>query len=91
MYTIDNIYFGYNGSKITLSNAYQQAGWIFPNIARNKGISKFASTTSWQKWRAKNTIGSGIVTPRKDVSVYSKDYVHEYQINKDGRVSVLKW
>lgn len=91
MYTIDNIYFEYNGSKIIKSNGYQQAGWIFPNIAKNRGISKFSSTTSWQKWRAKNTIGAGAVTPWGDVKLYNKDYIHEYQINKNGATSKLKW
>lgn len=84
MWTRDNVDFGYNWSSVTWTSPYQQAGWIWPNIARNGGISKYYDTTRNDRFRALNTIGAGIPTPWGDVKVYSSDYVHRLSVWHDG-------
>lgn len=84
MWTRDNVDFGYNWSRVTWTSAYQQAGAVFPNIARNRGISKYYDTVRNDRFRAANTIGAGIVTPWGDVTVYTADFVHRLSVNADG-------
>lgn len=84
MWTRDNVDFGYDWSRVTWTDAYQQAGWIFPNIARNNGISRYYNTAKNDRFRAKNTIGAGVPTPWGDVKVYSTDYVHRLSVNHNG-------
>ncbi|HAH76069.1 MAG TPA: hypothetical protein DCL62_07945 [Kandleria vitulina] len=38
MWTKDIVDFGYKNGKVTYSSGFQMNGWIFPNIATNKGI-----------------------------------------------------
>lgn len=84
MWTRDNVDFGYDWSRVTWTSPFQQAGYIFPNIARNRGITKYQDTTKNDRFRALNTIGAGVVTPWGDVQVYSADFVHRLSVNHDG-------
>jgi hypothetical protein len=84
MWTRDNVDFGYNGSSVTWTSAYQQAGSVFPNVARNLGISKYYNTTYNDRFRAGNRIGAGIVTPWGDVTVYTSDFVHRLSVYGNG-------
>ena len=84
MWTRDNVDFGYNWSSVTWTSAFQQAGWIWPNIARNRGISKYYNTRRNDRFRAKNTIGAGVPTPWGDVKVYSSDFVHRLSVYYNG-------
>jgi hypothetical protein len=84
MWTRDNVDFGFNWSTVTWSSPYQQAGWIWPNIARNRGISKYYDTSRDDRFRALNTIGAGVPTPWGDVKVYSSDFTHRLQVNYNG-------
>lgn len=84
MWTRDNVDFGYNWSSVTWTSAFQQAGWIWPNISRNGGITKYLNTTRNDRFRAKNTIGAGVPTPWGDVKVYSSDYIHRLSVNHNG-------
>lgn len=84
MWTRDTVYFGYNGSKVTASQGWQANGHIFPNIAENKGITRYNATNTTHNWRAKNTIGAGVPTPWGSVKVYSKDYMHYFTGNRSG-------
>jgi hypothetical protein len=84
MWTRDNVDFGYNFSSVTFTSAFQQAGWIWPNISRNGGISKYYNTTRNDRFRAHNTIGAGVPTPWGDVKVYSSDYIHRVSVNHNG-------
>ncbi|MHC5902744.1 hypothetical protein ACVNF4_02325 [Streptomyces sp. S6] len=84
MWTRDTVYFGYNGSKVTSSDGWQENGHVFPNIAKNGGITRYQTDSGTHKWRAKNTIGAGIPTPWGDVKVYSKDYTHYFSGTKSG-------
>lgn len=84
MWTRDNVDFGYNSSRVTFSSPYQQRGFIFPNIARNRGMTKYVNTTKNHRFRAKNTIGAGVVTPWGDVKVYTSDYIHRLSVNRHG-------
>lgn len=84
MWTRDNVDFGYDWSRVTWTSPFQQAGWIFPNIARNGGISMYYDTATNDRFRALNTIGAGIPTPWGDVKVYSTDYVHRLSVYYNG-------
>ena len=84
MWTRDNVDFGYDWSRVTWTSAYQQAGWIFPNIARNGGITKYYDTATNDRFRALDTIGAGVPTPWGDVKVYSSDYTHRLSVNHNG-------
>lgn len=84
MWVRDSVDFVYSNGKVTSSSGYQQSGWIFPNISRNNGISKYSSTSSSHKWRAKNTIGAGVPTPWGDVTVYNMDFIHRLVVNGNG-------
>lgn len=84
MWTRDNVDFGYNFKRVTWTSAYQQSGSVFPNIARNKGIKKYHDTAKNDRFRAKNTIGAGIVTPWGDVKVYESDFIHRLSVRHNG-------
>ena len=84
MWTRDNVDFGYNWSKVTWTSPYQQAGWIWPSVARNKGISKYYDTVRDDRFRAVNSYGAGVPTPWGDVKVYSVDYVHRLSVKYNG-------
>ncbi|MEU5778362.1 hypothetical protein ABZ819_34360 [Streptomyces venezuelae] len=88
MWTRDTVYFGFNGGKVTSSKGWQANGNIFPNIAKNKGITRYHATGATHKWLAKNTIGAGIPTPWGSVKAYSKDYMHYFTGSKSG---AWKW
>ncbi len=85
MWTRDSVDFSYNGRRIIKSNPYQQAGAIFPNIARNLGISKYYGTSKQQRFRARNRIGAGVPSPWGHVTVYTADFVHRLEIHANGR------
>lgn len=74
MWSKDYISWTTSGGKVTSSTGWQEAGYIFPNIARATGISKFSSSSSSVTYKATKTIGAGVVTPWGDVTVYEQDY-----------------
>ncbi|WP_210580086.1 hypothetical protein [Streptomyces sp. GESEQ-4] len=84
MWTRDTVYFGHNGSKITSSKGWQSKGYIFPNVAKNSGISRYYASTGTHKFRAKNTIGAGVATPWGAVTVYEHDFTHWFSGSKSG-------
>lgn len=84
MWTRDIVDFTYNNSKVTTSSGDQESGWIFPNIARNKGIKKIISVNAKHQYRAKDVIGAGIPTPWGDLNVYEKTYTHYLTVEKNG-------
>ncbi|MEJ8548198.1 hypothetical protein [Brevibacillus borstelensis] len=75
-----------NGKKITKSEASQASGWVFPNIVKEKGITKqnvMSSDTS-HVYLSKTSIGAGIVTPWGDVEIYETDFSDYIRVNHDG-------
>ncbi len=84
MWSDDCVYWEVSGGKITSSKAWQDVGYIFPNIARAKGIKKISSSTASVTYRAKKTIGAGVVTPWGDVTVYESDYTDFLRVNANG-------
>ncbi|TDT62810.1 hypothetical protein [Fonticella tunisiensis] len=84
MWTKDIIEWTYNGSTISSSYAYQQKGYIFPNIARVNGIFRISTTSTMHRYRGDKTIGAGIVTPWGDVTVYETDYSDYYRVYGSG-------
>lgn len=84
MWTRDNVDFFYSNGRVTSSSGYQQSGWIFPNISRNRGITRYSNTTSRHSYRATNEIGAGSPTPWGDIKVYSSTFVHRLIVNGNG-------
>ncbi|MFG2332274.1 hypothetical protein ACGFMM_21930 [Streptomyces sp. NPDC048604] len=84
MWTRDYVRFCYTGGAVTSSSGWQTKGYIFPNVAKNSGISRYYNTASTHKWRAKNTIGAGIVTPWGSATVYEIDFLHYFSGGKTG-------
>lgn len=84
MWTRDNVDFNYKNNKISSSSGYQENGWIFPNIARNKGISRTSKSSKQHKYRAINVIGAGVPTPWGDVKVYESTFTHVLKVYSDG-------
>ncbi|MEK4223105.1 hypothetical protein N1I86_14290 [Bacillus sp. FSL W8-0116] len=84
----DYVEWFYNGSSISSSSGWQDSGWIFPNLVRVKGITKYYSSSPLHKYRAKKTISAGTVTPWGDVTLYSKDYTDYISVRGNGSYSV---
>lgn len=87
MWTKDHVDFGYKNGAVTYSWGYQQAGWIFPNIARNRGISRYVKRKNTHRYRAINVIGAGVPTPWGDVKIYESTFVHRLVVNGSGSSS----
>lgn len=51
-----------SGGRVTSSTAWQNVGYIFPNVARANGIYKQYSTSSSVTYRGDKTFGAGILT-----------------------------
>jgi hypothetical protein len=84
MWTRDSVDFSFNWSSVTRTSAYQTAGWIWPNIARNRGITKYYDTARNDRFRAVDSTGAGVPTPWGDVKIYSHDFVNRLSVNYNG-------
>ena len=61
--------------------------WIFPNIVRKNGITRYSTSSSTHKWRGEKTIGAGVVSPWGDVTIYNYDFTDYYGIHGNGSSS----
>lgn len=84
MWTRDNIDFGFDFSRVNWSSGFQQSGWIWPNISRNDGISRYLTNVQNHRWRAKNSFGAGVPTPWGDVKVYNLTYTTDGNVTYNG-------
>lgn len=84
MWTKDIIEWTYNAGTISSSYAYQQKGYIFPNIARVNGISRISATSTIHRFRGDKTIGAGVVTPWGDITLYEQYYSDYYRVYGSG-------
>ncbi|MCL1989282.1 MAG: hypothetical protein FWG67_00165 [Defluviitaleaceae bacterium] len=85
MFTEDNVDFTISSAgSITSTTAWQRAGFVFPNTARNTGISRHATANTSRTYRGRSTVGAGVVTPWGDVNVYSIDIVHFIRVNNNA-------
>lgn len=84
----DYLEWTYNGSSVSNGDAWQESGYIFPNIVRTNGIVQTGATTSTKyEYRASKTIGAGVVTPWGDVTVYESDITDYLTGDKNGNFS----
>jgi hypothetical protein len=90
MWSEDFVSWTTNGSSISASSAWQDGGYIFPNIINLSGIKKYLTGSSSVTYRAKKTLGAGVVTPWGDVSVYNYDYTDYLQANANGTLDVYQ-
>lgn len=84
MGTTDTIDWTYGGGSIAQSSAFQTHQFVFPNIARNEGITRYSADSNLHRWRATNVIGAGVVTPWGDVTLYENTYTHYGDVYGDG-------
>lgn len=84
MWSRDNIDFSTSSGKISSSKLWQESGFIFPNIVRVKGGTRYQTTSTLHKWRATKTMGAGIVSPWGDVTVYNSDVTDYYGVTGKG-------
>lgn len=87
MWSKDIISFNYSGGRVTSSSGRQEAGWIFPNIVRKNGITRYSTSSSTHKWRGEKTIGAGVVSPWGDVTIYNYDFTDYYGVHGNGSSS----
>lgn len=90
MWTEDNVEWRRSNNQVTSSSAWQRAGHIFPNTARNNGIRRHATGTGHRTYRGAHTIGAGVVTPWGDVNVTSQSRVYFLRVNGNGTASSWK-
>lgn len=84
----DYLEWTYNGSYVSNPDAWQECGFIFPNIVRTKGISQTGlSSSSKYEYKATKTIGAGVVSPWGDVTVYETDHTDYITGDKNGNFS----
>lgn len=88
MWSEDYVEWAASGGRVTSSTAWQDVGYIFPNIARAKGINKHSTSSTSVTYRAKKTIGAGVVTPWGDVTVYEQDFTDFLRANGNGTMDV---
>lgn len=84
MWARDTMNWSYNGTKVTSSSLSQEAGYVFPNVSKKKGVKRYEATSKTHKWRGNYTIGAGIVTPWGDVRVYGADYSTDWKVQHNG-------
>ncbi len=79
MWSPDNV-FGFDWTRANWT--YLQAAAIFPNIARNLGISRYCDTVRNDRFRGLNRIGAGVVSPWGDLhmDVSHRLSVHHYGV-----------
>lgn len=88
MWSEDFVEWSISGGKVTSSTAWQNVGYVFPNIARAKGISRHSTSAGSVTYRASKTIGAGVVTPWGDITVYEQDYTDFLRANGNGTMTV---
>lgn len=80
----DVIDWNYSNGSVTSSSAYQDSGFIFPNVVRTKGITKYSSNSSTHYYRGRKMIGAGVVTPWGDVVVHEQDITDHFRVTGSG-------
>ena len=84
MWTEDNVEWTVSNGSITRTQAWQRAGFVFPNTSRNNGISRHQTNTTFRTYRGSHTTGAGVVTPWGDVNVHSQSRVYFVRVNTNG-------
>lgn len=86
MWVADTISWQYGRGKVLRASATQSSGYVFPNIARNRGIKRYARDKGDRAWRYRgnHSFSAGIPTPWGDIQGYSERFSLRYLINGDG-------
>lgn len=84
MWARDAMDWYYTGSSIISSSLQQEAGFVFPNTSKAKGVKRYYASKTQHDWRGNYTIGAGVVTKWGAVRLYSEDYSTDWQVYKDG-------
>lgn len=81
----DFISFKYNGSTVKENAKWQEAGWLFPNVIRKKGIVNYQNGNTYKDYVGTKTYKIGTPTPWGDISVASFDRSDYYRIQANGK------
>ncbi|WP_232057801.1 lacticin RM [Listeria sp. PSOL-1] len=80
----DFISYKYNGTRVAENSKWQEAGYIFPNIIKKKGISNYANGSGYKDYRGTKTYKIGSPTPWGDISVAQFDRSDYYRVKSNG-------
>lgn len=76
-----------SNGRVTGSTAWQDVGYIFPNVARANGIYKQYSTSSSVTYRGDKTFGAGILTDWGDLTLVETNYSDTITAYANGDIS----
>ncbi|MBC2103671.1 lacticin RM [Listeria booriae] len=80
----DYVSYRYNGTSVAENNTWQEAGYIFPNIIKKKGIVNYANGSSYKDYRGTKTYKIGTPTPWGDVAFAQFDRSDYYRVKSNG-------
>lgn len=84
----DFVEFYYSNNVVTKSIGWQEAGWIWPNLVKKKGIKRYYTSKPVDKFRGEKTIGAGTVTPWGDVTLFNTDVTDYFTVRSNGTWSI---
>lgn len=89
MWAEDRLRFSHStcSGTVTSSSLSQRAGYVFPNISKAKGTTRYYATSTLHRFEGRYEIGAGVVTPWGDVRVYGADYSTDWQARGSGAYS----
>lgn len=76
--------FTYDGNKVTKGSTTQSNGYVFPNAAKNQGVTLYKYSTSKWRYQAQFGWGAGIVTKWGDVVLYWQSCTHTHYVYGNG-------
>ncbi|MBE0476615.1 MAG: hypothetical protein IBX62_05915 [Coriobacteriia bacterium] len=87
LWTKANTTFSYDGTRVTNGSTTQSCGYVFPNLARNQGVTLYKYSSSKWRYQARFGWGAGVVTPWGDVTVYWQTSTHTHYVYGSGAYS----
>lgn len=86
MWGQETVQFGFSGTRVTWSSAWQDSGWVFPNNVTEGGTTRYYTSSATHQWRGRYTVGAGVPTPWGNVNVYSDTSWARSQIKSIGAI-----
>ncbi|PZG33982.1 lacticin RM [Listeria ivanovii] len=80
----DYISFKYNGSTVKENSKWQEAGYIFPNIIRKKGITNYQNGSGYKDYRGAKTYKIGVPSPWGDATITEQSRSDYYRLKSNG-------
>ncbi|EAC8844344.1 lacticin RM [Listeria monocytogenes] len=80
----DYISFKYNGSTVKENSKWQEAGFIFPNIIRKKGITNYQNGSGYKDYRGAKVYRVGVPSPWGDATLTEQSRSDYYRLKSNG-------